>query len=141
MAPWIEGGDPASQFGVDVMRLAQDAPPIHAAVLAISSRQFELISEGGRGDAGPAYRQEARGRLFGQDGHAGRVAEALMALDGFLDSSPSMWRNLPLFELKDVSGDGSVFTVEEPLQTLYRLHARIGMPLRTTLRLGSLAGY
>ncbi|OAQ75846.1 MFS quinate transporter [Purpureocillium lilacinum] len=128
MVPWIEAGDPAAQFGVDIMQLSQERPPIHTAIVAISSLQLDLIAGlAGHDTVSLAYRQRPSDDLFEQDRRAKRVGEALLALEGFLSSSPSRWRNLPLLYMKEVSSNVSVSTVEEPLQTLCRLHARIDL--------------
>lgn len=128
MVPWIEAGDPASQFGVDVMRLGQESAPVHAAILAVASLQLQLISDTNleRDNDMISYQREARSGLPTLHADTRRVGEALVALEALLSSSPSQWRNFPLFDLKQVSNDGAVSSVEEPLQTLYRLHARIG---------------
>ncbi|KAJ6440037.1 MFS quinate transporter [Purpureocillium lavendulum] len=128
MVPWIEAGDPSAQFGVDIMQLSQERPPIHTAIVAISSLQLDLIAGmAGHDTVSLAYRQRPSDDLFEQDRRAKKVGEALLALEGFLSSSPSRWRNLPLLYMKEVSSNVSASTVEEPLQTLCRLHARIDL--------------
>lgn len=128
MIPWMEAGDPLAHFGVDMMHLSQEHPPIEAAVLEVSAVQLSLTQDApGTGDGwGQGEYASVNRQIQTLDGPLRRTGEAVLSLDRFFRFGPSRWREHSMYEMDEVTGDVSAFTVEEPMQTLCKLHSRIG---------------
>lgn len=61
------------------------------------------------------------------------VGDAMADLIEFFRASPTMWKTLPMRYFKSIAADGcSLYSVEEPLQSLCRLQSKIGMWLQNT---------
>lgn len=121
MVPWIEAGDPLCHFGVDIMYLAQEHPPIQGVVVELAAHQMDLIHQ--TRDAGDVQKDN---RMYGLEGPAKRVADSLLGITDYLRSGPLQWRHHASYEMNQLGTDVSAFALDEPLRTLCKLHSRFG---------------
>ncbi|KHO10971.1 cation transporter-like protein [Metarhizium robertsii ARSEF 23] len=120
--PWMEAGDLSSTFGTDIMRLAQEHPPIQSVILDLSANQVALIRQ--QRDAADGQTQKTRMRAL--EGPARRIADSLSGITEYLQSGPSQWRSRAAREMGLVGPDATALSIEEPLRTLCKLHSRFG---------------
>ncbi|KID61835.1 Fungal transcriptional regulatory protein, partial [Metarhizium hybridum] len=128
--PWMEAGDLSSTFGTDIMRLAQEHPPIQSVILDLSANQVALIRQ--QRDAADGQTQKTRMRAL--EGPARRIADSLSGITEYLQSGPSQWRSRAAREMGLVGPDTTALSIEEPLRTLCKLHSRFDLASSIILR-------
>ncbi|KAK2595015.1 hypothetical protein QQS21_007269 [Conoideocrella luteorostrata] len=131
MVPWMEAGNPASQFGVDVMFLAQENPEIQAVIIEIASERLGLLRET-KESGGPRRRSEMRRHSLQEPVKV--LTDSLLATSAYLHCGPLKWRDSASPELQELNSDMSASDIDEPLQTLCKLHSRFDLASSLLLR-------
>ncbi|TWU78583.1 hypothetical protein ED733_004106 [Metarhizium rileyi] len=130
MVPWIEAGDCLSRFGVDVMYFAQEHPFIQDVIIELAADQTNLMHH----NRDAADRLKDKARIHALDGPARRVADSLLGITDYLRSGPLRWRSCLMYEMGLLSSELAVLSVEEPLQSLCKLHSRFDLASSILLR-------
>ncbi|KAF7560851.1 hypothetical protein G7046_g3288 [Stylonectria norvegica] len=128
MVPWIDADALGSQFGTDLMSLAQRKRPVLLAILAISSYQLTLTRQPkGTFEQSLTLRKDSERDLAAEDSNTRLIVRALLALTHFFDSAPSKWKKQSFYGSSDHVEEISHGPVTEPLQTLIRFHLRFDL--------------
>ncbi|KAG6007641.1 hypothetical protein E4U21_005722 [Claviceps maximensis] len=127
MAPWIEAGDPRGRFGPECMFLAQEHPSLESAMLDVAAKQISVLRRRSRAESSSWYRHEPTSfrRRYGQP--APDVTDSLNATARYLCAGPEIWREVSIEQIAVLKGSPCPCTLQEPIQTLMRLHSRFGM--------------
>lgn len=116
-APWLEAGDPDSQFGVAMMRLAQEHENLRALVAELASAQLLHPFDATR-------MHGARNQLSNATSEIEFVADAIVSLAETLCTGPVAWKQ---FLFRNGETNGAMYDMGQPLQTLRNQESHIGM--------------
>lgn len=116
-APWLEAGDPDSQFGVAMMQMAQEHEPVRAFVAEMASSQ--LLNR-----FSTPRMHDARAQLSNAAPEMRFVADALASLAETLYTGPVAWKR---FRFRNGDINRAMYDMGEPLQTLTNQESRVGM--------------
>ncbi|KAG5982513.1 hypothetical protein E4U43_006433, partial [Claviceps pusilla] len=125
MAPWIEAGDQRGRFGAGCMFLAQEHPSLESAILDVAAEQIRMLRRCQRMESSSSRCRDERGpfrRRYGEP--VLNVTDSLYATARYFCAGAEIWREVSSEQVAMLKGASCSFVVQEPLQTLMRLHSR-----------------